>query len=217
MAEFINDQDRADAVKKWISKYAGTIIIGIVLGLVAVYGIQYWQTNQMQNKEEASMAFQQFIAMPADQDEKAYADAAKSIVKNYPKTPYASLASLLLAKKYADYRQYQDAVLQLQWVLQHSDNSQFKQIAALRVSRLYLFLKQYDKANSVLDKTYDASYQVMLDEQRGDIALAQGDTQKARVLYAKALNDNPGSDVLRPLLTVKLHILPDTSSKGGVQ
>ena len=217
MAEFINDQDRADAVKKWISKYAGTIIIGIVLGLVAMYGIQYWQTNQKQDKEEASMTFQEFIAMPADQDEKAYVDAAKSIVQNYPKTPYASLASLLLAKKYTDYRQYKDAISQLQWVLQNSDNSQFKQIAALRVSRLYLFLKQYDKANSILDKTYDASYQVMLDEQRGDIALAQGDTQKARVLYAKALNDNPGSDVLRPLLTVKLHILPDTSSKGGAQ
>lgn len=217
MAEFINDQDRAEAVKKWISKYAGTIIVGVILGLIAMYGIQYWQTNQLQDKEEASMAFQQLIAMPSDQDEKAYADAAKNIITNYPKTPYASLASLLLAKNYVDYRQYDNAVSQLQWVLQHGANDQLKQIAALRVSRIYLFQKQYDKANAVLDKTYSPSYKVMIIEQQGDIALTQGNIPKARDLYKKALAANPDSNVLRPLLTVKLHILPKVSSQGGTQ
>jgi len=215
MVEFVNDQDRAEAVKKWLSKYAGTIIVGIILGLAAMYGIQYWQTNQKQDHEEASMAFQQLIAMPSDQDSKAYIAQAKGIVGNYPKTPYASLSSFLLAKYYVDYRQYDNAISQLQWVLDNGSDKQFKQIAAIRASRIYMFLKQYDKANTVLDKLYTPSFNVMVDEQRGDIALAQGNVAKARDLYAKALEDNPDSSVLQPLLTTKLHILPEQSSTGA--
>ena len=43
MSDFINDQDRAEAIKAWIMKYGTTIFIAIIIGIALMYGNQYLQ------------------------------------------------------------------------------------------------------------------------------------------------------------------------------
>ena len=208
MSDFINDQDRAEAIKAWIVKYGSTIVVAIILGIALMYANQYWQKRKMQTKEEASMAFEQLMQTSDTKNTKVYQEQAKSIVVTFPKTSYADLASFFLAKSYIDHQEYDNAISQLQWVIDNSKFSQFKQIAAIRISRIYLYRKDYAKASQSLNHVYDKTFNVMIDQLKGDIALAQGKINQARVLYTKASKDNANSDILQPLLTVKLHSLP---------
>jgi len=214
MTDFVNDQDRAEAIKKWIATYGSTIVIAVIVGLGLMYGYKYWHKRQIQNKEEASMSFQQLLAMPIKDNLKPYQDEAKSIITNFPNTPYADMASFFLVKSYVDNKQYKNAISQLQWVIDNASSNQFKQIAVLRLARIYLFNHDYEKASTLLTKVYDSAFAVMIDELKGDIALAKGNIDKAKTLYAKAMKDNPDSEVLQPLLTVKLHSLPAEKPAG---
>lgn len=213
MAEFINDQDRAQAVKNWLNKYSGSVILGVILGLAVLYGLQYWQNHTRQVREEASTAYQELLAMPSEKGEH-FQEKAQSVIAAYPKTPYASLASFVLTKSYITQGEYQNAINQLNWVYQHASDQGLRQIAQIRMARVYLSLKQYDQALAILDKRSDPDFNVMVDQVRGDIYLAQNDINKARVYYAKAIKDNPDSAVLQPLLTVKLHSLPAQLNSG---
>ncbi|MAZ39800.1 MAG: hypothetical protein CMF49_06730 [Legionellales bacterium] len=208
MSDFINDQDRAEAIKAWIMKYGTTIFIAIIIGIALMYGNQYLQKKELQTKEEASMAFEQLLVSSDNKNIKQYQAEAQSLVSNFPKTAYADLASFLLAKSYVENKQYKNAISQLNWVITHSKYSEFKQVAAIRMARIYLYLKDYTKASASLAKVYDKTYNVMIDQIKGDIVLAQGNVGKARSLYTKASNDNVNSEILQPLLTVKLHSLP---------
>lgn len=214
MAEFINDQDRAEAVKNWLNKYAGSVVLGVILGLAVLYGMQYWQGHMQQTRDEASTAYQELLAMPEDKQVEHFQEKAQSIISAYPKTPYASLASFILTKSYIESEQYQNAVNQLDWVYQNAKDKGLRQIAQIRMARIYLSMKQYDKALAILDKRSDTDFNVMTDEVIGDVYLAQNDMPKAKYYYTKAIKDNPDSAILQPLLTVKLHSLPTELNSG---
>jgi predicted negative regulator of RcsB-dependent stress response len=208
MAEYINDQDRAQAIQQWIAKYASSVIIGVVLALCLMYGHQYWQKKQVLLKVEASSAYEQLLSISPETNPMTYQETANNIISLYPKTPYASMANFLLAKFYVNQGKYPEALASLGWISAHGHNAIFEQIAALRAARIALTLKQYDQALTDLQQIKSPSFALMADELRGDIALAQGNVEKARTFYTYALQDNQHAQMLQPLLKAKLHSLP---------
>jgi predicted negative regulator of RcsB-dependent stress response len=208
MAEYINDQDRAQAIQQWIAKYASSVIIGVVLALCLMYGHQYWQKKQSLLKAEASSAYEQLLSISPETNPVTYQETAHHIIALYPKTPYASLANFLLAKFYVNQAKYPEALEALGWITTHAHNSIFEQIAALRSARIALSLKHYDEAMTDLQSIKSTPFVLMADELRGDIALAQGNIEKARVFYTRAIQDHQEAQMLQPLLKAKLQSLP---------
>ena len=71
--------------------------------------------------------------------------------------------------------------------VKHSIDEVMKQIASLRLSRLYIEQKKYDDAATILNASHDDVFDAQYEELKGDLHLAKGDSAQARMAYDKAL------------------------------
>lgn len=132
--DFVDDQDRAETLKRWLQKY-GSLLLIIFLGiLLVVYGTQYWQAKKQKQHAEASLQYQVLLTLPMTNID--YPEKVDALVKHEPHGIYANLAQLLLAKYYTEKKQYPLAIQALDKVLQHSRNNFLYAIALSRKNRL---------------------------------------------------------------------------------
>ena len=113
---------------------------------------------------------------------------SNQLINNYADTPYAALASLALAKAEYENDNIEVATMQLQLAVKHANNDAVKQIANLRLSRIYIEQKKYDEAAAILNMSHDAVLDAQYEELKGDLYLAKGDSAQARTAYDKALD-----------------------------
>src|SRR5277367_6546610 len=96
--EYLTDDEQLEAVKHMFKEYAPWIIGGLVLGLGGWYGIQYYRSHQNEVALQAAAQFEQMtVAMQAD-DRKKSRTLAESLVKDFPRSPYADQALLTIAR-----------------------------------------------------------------------------------------------------------------------
>ena len=72
---------------------------------------------------------------------------ANLLKSNYRYTPYAALATLMIARNDIYQNQYDKAKIQLEWVMKHASTSSLKEIARLRYARI---LNQENKPSVAL-------------------------------------------------------------------
>ena len=94
------------------------------------------------------------------------------------------MAKLLVARA-----KYPLAQEQLDYVATHSKMTAFQQIAKIRLARLLVAEKAYDKALTELSKIDDSAYLSLVNEIKGDIYAATGRYPQAIASYRKAIND----------------------------
>ena len=150
-----------------------------------------------------------FLNKPVD--EKAI-DLSNTLINNYSDSPYVALASLTLAKVEYENDNIDAATTQLQLAVKHASDDTVKQIANLRLSRLYIEQKKYDDAAAILNMSHDAVLDAQYEELKGDLYLAKGDSAQARMAYDKAL-DLQG-DTASKLLKLKRQNLGASLSVG---
>ncbi len=80
------------------------------------------------------------------------------------------------------------AVAQLELAVKHASDDLIKQISSLRLVRLYIEQKKYSEADALLNKPHDAAYDAQFEELKGDLYIAKGDVEQARLAYDKAIN-----------------------------
>ena len=114
---------------------------------------------------------------------------------SYSDTPYASLSALMLAKKQLQKGDIQQAIQQLEWVINNAQQAELVYVSRLRLARVMLASNQTDKALEVLNIDYPSSFAVLFEELKGDIYVSRKELDQARVAYDKAIlsSDNrPG-------------------------
>ncbi|NNM58487.1 MAG: tetratricopeptide repeat protein [Legionellales bacterium] len=208
MSEYITDHDRVDAIKRWWDNNGTALVVGIILGLILIFGWQYWQRYQLKRDTTASQAYQVLLTTSAHDDTAAYTQRAQAIIKTYPSLPYAALSSLLLARMQVDQKKYDLAYASDMWVVNHASDDSLKQIARVRAARVLLAMKKPDEALNLLSKMDDPNFAVLVDEVKGDIYVTQHNFAAARKAYLQAQQDAPDSEVLLPILELKLSSLP---------
>ena len=77
---------------------------------------------------------------------------------------------------------------QLQWVVDHADEPELKEIARYRLAELLLNDKQYDEALKMLDAKHGEPFAGLYADLRGDALAAAGRTAEARAAYQDALD-----------------------------
>src|SRR5438270_12572070 len=116
--EVLDEHEQGELVQKWLRENVLTILIGVGLGLVMIFGWQQWRTHQGQHRLDAAT---QFDVLSADITKKDY-DAAKQIAakikSDYADTPYAVLAALSEADIAAQRNDPETARTALEWAYQ---------------------------------------------------------------------------------------------------
>ena len=189
MTDLLTDAEKADAIKNWLKVNGPSIIIGVSLAVTGLIAYRYWQDHSL-NQAQAASSIYANIQQKSLKSETQLVDTAGNIQQlktDYADTPYASLAALLAAKRYALKGDNPAAIKELQWVNEHSAEKLIQDLAKLRLARVYIASKQLDKATSLLDTNFPSAYASLLSELKGDLYLAQKQPQKAREAYDKAL------------------------------
>lgn len=185
--EQYTDDERVEDLKKWWHDNGASILIGIALGVLAIFGWQYWRSYRDAQAERASQAYEAFVAAAEKPDIEQARQRGQAVLSDFPKSPYAALAALRLAKLAMDGGDAATARQRLEWVIANAKLDEIKDIARLRLARAQLAAGQLAEAGQLLDSVATASLDAEREELRGDMYLAGHDPAKARSAYTAAL------------------------------
>lgn len=208
------EAEQLELLKKWWHEYGTAAIIGILLALILGFGWRYWQQHREQKLAHVSMRYEQLLTNVVNGNSDAVQNDANRLIERYPNTPYTQLAALQLARQDVYQNKLADAEDKLQWVMKHGDNSALREVARLRVARVFLADNQAQKALAILDDVEDKAYQPVALEVKGDVYAAMGKYAQARDAYSQALKALPEFAVMQPLLQMKLDNLPADDTMG---
>jgi predicted negative regulator of RcsB-dependent stress response len=181
------DEEQVEHLKKWWNENGKSIVGGIALGLIAIFGWRGWQDHLVVQRENASDLYEQMAVDIREEQGADISEIAGQLQQDYKSTPYSTFSSLLQAREAVEKDDIHSAKLHLQRVLDNTNNDEFRHIARLRLSRLLLTEGDKDAALSLLEKADPGKFASSYHELRGDILLQQGDSKAAHDAYTQAL------------------------------
>lgn len=189
MNEYETEEQQVEALKRWWKENGTSIVVGVVMGVSALFGWRYYAEQSNVHAVQASDLYMQVVRNTAlkEIDDKTI-DINNVLINEYSDTPYAALSSLALAKVEYEKGNIDAATTQLELAVKHANDDMVKQIANLRLVKVYIEQEKYDLAGNSLDMLHDAAYDAQYEELKGDLSVAKGDVMQARSAYDKAIN-----------------------------
>jgi predicted negative regulator of RcsB-dependent stress response len=213
--EVLDEHEQGELVQKWLRENVFTILIGVGLGLVLIFGWQQWNSHRARHNLDAST---QFDVLSGDADKKDY-DAVKQIAAkikaDYADTPYAVLAALREAEFSVQRADLDGAHASLDWAYQHASIDALKALAGLRLARVELGQAKAQDALDLLDKLPASGYAAQIGEVRGDALVALNRKEDARAAYRDALANLDPNSPNRAFVQMKLSDLGGAEKKGS--
>lgn len=207
------DEQQLEAAKKWWKENGSAIVTGLVLGLATLFGFKYWQDWQANVAEQASIVYSGMLNDVEQGDAQGATDKAGTLIADFGKTPYASLAAMMLARYRIEDGNLEAAQSQLQWVVDNGNDKFLRDVARLRLARTQVASEAYDAALLTLAAMEAADNDAgLLLELRGDIELAQGKPAEALLTYSAALAGLDADAPAREVIQLKLD---DAASQAG--
>jgi predicted negative regulator of RcsB-dependent stress response len=201
--EYLTDDEQLEEVKRLASEYAPWVIPAVVVGLGFVFGYRYYHNHQEQRAEGASAEFSSMNAAIESNDRTKARQLADALIKDYPKSPYADQAQLVIARLYVDDGEDANAIAPLTQVMEHSADNELRHVARLRLARVQIDQGKPDEALKTLSDDPGA-FATAYHEVRGDAYFAKKDIAQAAEQYKAALAEGSGESMDSALLTLKI-------------
>ncbi|HJP34432.1 MAG TPA: tetratricopeptide repeat protein [Gammaproteobacteria bacterium] len=186
MDAYTTEQEQLEQIKKWWNENGKAIVLGLALGLGGLFGYRYWEAARLADGQSASINYEHLLGIAAAGASDEATAAGEAIIDAYPKSTYAKLSALVLAKLAVDVRNIEEAKKRLQWVIDHSQAGKIKPVAQARLAQLLLAEGKTDDAAALITQI-DSTHALQFAELRGDLHAAQKEREKARALYSQAL------------------------------
>ena len=207
MTDYLTEQEQIELFKNWLKQYSLVIITGIILAILVASGWRYWQQRQANMISRASSVYNEMLTLRTQNDSSAALVQAQKLFTHYPKTVYAQMAGLILARNAILKNDYPEAERKFNWVIEHSGVPSIRQIARIRLARLMIAENKPKKAIETLATVDDSHFNGLTDEIKGDAYLKMKNRIKAREAYQIALTELPNAESVRPLLQMKYETL----------
>ena len=196
MEGYASEQEQIEAIKKWWKENGKMVIVGLIVGLGVVFGGKTWFAYKNTLAESASAEFEQLLDELKQKNNQAVNERGEQIITAFPKTPYASLAALAVAKTKQEEGDYEAARVKLQWVLDHAQEPEMLHTARVRLAKIMIAKGEPAQAITLLDSvsSYPENFIATYEEIKGDAYIAMGESAKAAEAYKKALDTTiPGT------------------------
>lgn len=191
MAEFEDNEELAGLIRWW-SRNARSVIVGLIIGLIAVGGWYGWHWYRHRQDAQAADMFAKVQHAISTQNVtggvKHLVDKLKS---DYSGTPYAGAAALRLAAYDVGQQHLKEAASQLDWAMEHAEGKGMRSIARARKARVLWAEKKPKAALALLNQNHPAAFNALYAELAGDIQAAEGDVAAAHKSYKTALDSLP--------------------------
>lgn len=214
MSVYMTEEEQLEAIKQWWKKYSGVITVALSVILLLAAGYRYWNWHQEKVALQASAAYEKMIISFTNAKTADSQSYANQLISEYGKTSYADSARMLLAKYLVEANQYAKARVYLEQVAHSAAMPALQRVAKTRLARLLMADKQYDSALKTLDTIDDKSYVPLINELKGDIFTAKGDTHKALKFYTVAVKASQETNTGNSFLEMKLNELASAQPKS---
>jgi predicted negative regulator of RcsB-dependent stress response len=207
----LEEQEQLDQFKAFWQKYRN-LITGVATAALFAYaaysGYQWWRNNQAL---EASKLYETMVSAIAKGDKEQTLRAADDLQKDFGRTPFAPMSSLVAARIAADAGDSAKSLDYLRWTAKNASNDGYLALAKMRlVSQLIErgSEKDFAEADQILKDKPVAGFEALWLERRGDWYLAQKNIPEAKNSYQAAWKkldqDKEFPEEARRLLKVKL-------------
>lgn len=203
----LEEQEQLDELKHFWKRW-GDLITWVLIAVLAAYaGWMGWQTWQAKQAAQSAVLYDTVDRAAASGDMPLLDRAVTDIEDKFASTNYAQQAALLAARVYQDKDRPADARKHLAWVIEKTSDKGYEALARLRLSALLLQDKAYDEAAKQLSVATPAAFEALFADRLGDIAMLQGQSDKAVAQYQKAWKGLDARSDYRRLVAVKLAAL----------
>src|SRR5450830_480463 len=180
MAYDLEEQEQLASIKAWWSKY-GNLLTWVLIVALAAYGAwSGWNIYQRKQSQQASQLYEELQKAAEAKDSAKVLRAATDMQDKFGGTSYAQMSALVAAKTAFDANDVDNAKKQLQWIIDHGRDAEYKAIASIRLAGVLLDAKAYDDALKLLGGDFPAQFAGAVADRKGDIQVAQDKREDAR-------------------------------------
>ena len=207
------EEEQLERLKEWWARNGKFVIAAVVLGLGAVVGTRIWTDQRNSKAEQASQQYEQLLGLMEKGEVDQAEQLAGGLLSGYADTPYATLATLMLARIKVEQGDNGAAESLLRQLVNGSARPpEIGRIARLRLARILLADGKPDAALETLEAGDFGPSQADYEAIKGDIFMAQGRIEDARAAWSRALTLGGGGN--RSLLQMKLDDLALAGDDG---
>jgi len=215
MAYDLEEQEQLASIKAWWSKYGNLLTWVLIIALAAYAAWTGWNTYLNKQSQQASQLYDEQLRAVEAKDNAKVLRAATDMQEKFSGTAYAQMSALVSAKAAFDANDPETAKKQLQWVIDHGRDTEFKAIASIRLAGLLLDAKAYDDALKLLAGDFPAQFAGAVADRKGDILVAQDKRDDARAAYQLALDKTDQRSPGRQLIQLKLDAIGGAPAKAA--
>ena len=206
----LEEQEQLDSVKAFWKQYGNLVTWVLIIALGGFAAFNGWNWYQRDLASKASVLFDELEraaqAGDADKAGRVFAD----MKSRYASSAFAEQAGLLAARVQADKGQLDAAQASLEWVAANASENEYRAIAQIRLAGLLLDQKKFDAALAALQTLKPDLPKPLLAlaaDRRGDISLAQGNRDEARLAFQQAFDAMDATLDYRNVIDAKLAAL----------
>ena len=177
----MSDEER---VISWLEENYKGLILGIIIGLSALYGYKVYISSENTAQLELSRQYDLAIVQYNNGKVETLLKFSRDNIIQNPKNIYTSLANLYSAKEMYAKSNYEDAYIFLDHIIKYSRDEDIQSLAKYRKAKLLIEQKVYDGAHSLLGDE-PVNYQHL--ELKGDLHLIEKKYLEAISHYNEAL------------------------------
>jgi predicted negative regulator of RcsB-dependent stress response len=193
-----NNSEQLEKIKEFMQRNKKLIIGLVVALLIILIGNDLYKSKLETNTGEASQLFQKLLISKTTDTEnlKSIADDLK---ENYSKTPYAARAQIIYVKTILKNDSVDNDIKdRLLWVSQQSIEPSIKSLSVYYLGLISLSEDDLESAKNFSELIKSKGFLGFKFDLQGDIAKKEGDIDKAKELYTKAISSfSPQSDFSR--------------------
>lgn len=183
----LDEHEQGELVRKWIRDNAASILVGIVLGLLLIFGWRQWSQHRVQRQAQAAVEYQSFESALTLKNDQATKDAFERLKKDYGDSAFAVIAALRTAEAASAKKDLAGAEAAALWAYEHATGDALKSLAGQQLARVRIGADKAADALTLINSLPVAGYASALAELRGDALAAQGKREEARAAYEASL------------------------------
>ena len=195
MALSPEEQEQLDRFRQWWKENGRAVALGALLAAAGVGGWQGWERWGGARAGAAAELYREYRAQLATDRDAARALGAR-LRADYGGTAYATMASLLSARRLADAGQLDAAAELLEWARAEASAEEFAALAALRLGRLRAEQGRWAEGLAVVERLEAPGWDGIRQELLGDLYAQAGRAEDARRAYAQAIEAGQNHEFL---------------------
>lgn len=201
--ELLDEHEQSEVVRKWLAENIGSILWGVIGGLILIAGYQFWLKLSNDRQEQAQMQYVSLVEAADKKDEAQVAQIGKLLREKFPHSPYASFAAMREADSMLAAGKPDDAATLLGFAHDNAKLQELRELATLRLSRLKLAQGQADAALKLIGELKPEAFKGLALELKGDALVALHRDAEARTAYEEALGVVDAAAPNRQMLEMK--------------